>query len=302
MPLEKITLRNFQAHESLTVEFDPAVTTIQGPSDRGKSAIVRALKWVVFNRPAGDTYKTRGADSMSVTVQIDGQVIRRRRGKSTNEYKLGAARFAAMGNSVPPEIAAALNLGPANFQGQFDPPYWLSDSAGEVSKRLNAIIDLGVIDDTLTAVAGAARKAAAELELTRERRDKARAERGRLAWVPGCLDKLGELEKLESEITRNAQDCARIAKLIRGVETAKLTARNAGNAKSVGRAAVTAGAAWAESVERAESLSLLINQLSIDRQDLARARDELRRAEREFRTKTKGQKCPICSQTIASIS
>lgn len=295
--LEKIQLKNFQSHESLSIEFSH-VTTIQGPSDRGKSAIVRALKWVVFNRPAGDAYKTRGADSMSVTVQIDGQTIRRRKGKSINEYRAGAQRFAAMGATVPPEIAAALNLAPANFQSQFDAPYWLSDSAGEVSKRLNAIIDLGVIDDTLTAVAGAARRAGAELDVTRGRRDKARAERDRLAWVPGCLDKLGKLETMESKIARNRQDCARIDALIAGVETAEQAARNAGNAKSVGRAAVTAGAAWADSAGRRESLVRLLDQIETARDDQTQWRDELRQAEREFRTKTKGQKCPVCQNQI----
>jgi DNA repair exonuclease SbcCD ATPase subunit len=298
MPLEKITLRNFQAHESFVIEFDPAATTIQGPSDRGKSAVVRALKWVAFNRPAGDAYKTRGADSMSVVVQIDGATIRRRKGKSTNEYKLDNQRFAAMGGSVPPKIAAVLNLSPANFQSQFDTPYWLSDSAGEVSKRLNAIVDLGVIDGTLATVAAAARKAGAELDVARGRRDTARAERDRLAWVPGCLGKLRSLEALESKIVRKRQDCAQIDALIAGVETAERTARNAGNAKSIGRVAVAAGAAWADSAKRLESLARLLDQIETARGDRDQYQAELHAAEREFRTKTKGQKCPVCGSQI----
>ena len=45
MAIESLSLHNFQCHEHLDIAFDPQLTTIVGPSDVGKTAILRALKW-----------------------------------------------------------------------------------------------------------------------------------------------------------------------------------------------------------------------------------------------------------------
>ena len=37
------------------------------PSDQGKSAIIRGIKWALFNEPSGDFYKRRRKEC-SVTV------------------------------------------------------------------------------------------------------------------------------------------------------------------------------------------------------------------------------------------
>lgn len=44
----KLRIQNFQAHKDTTIEFD-RITTIVGPSDTGKSAVLRAFKWVEKN-------------------------------------------------------------------------------------------------------------------------------------------------------------------------------------------------------------------------------------------------------------
>lgn len=40
--IRRIVLRNFQNHRRLRIDLDPRVTTVVGPSDAGKSAVVRA--------------------------------------------------------------------------------------------------------------------------------------------------------------------------------------------------------------------------------------------------------------------
>jgi AAA15 family ATPase/GTPase len=40
--MKKLRIKNFQIHKDLEIEFGP-ITTIVGPSDIGKSAVLRAL-------------------------------------------------------------------------------------------------------------------------------------------------------------------------------------------------------------------------------------------------------------------
>ena len=49
--VRRITLENFQSHKHTEMEFGPELNVIVGPSDSGKSAIIRALKWVMYNEP-----------------------------------------------------------------------------------------------------------------------------------------------------------------------------------------------------------------------------------------------------------
>lgn len=52
----KLRIQNFQAHKDTTIEFDRITTIVGGPSDTGKSAVLRALKWVVKNEPKGTSF------------------------------------------------------------------------------------------------------------------------------------------------------------------------------------------------------------------------------------------------------
>ena len=49
MTLSRLSLTNFQKHERLALDLDPRLTSIAGDSDRGKSAVLRALAWLCLN-------------------------------------------------------------------------------------------------------------------------------------------------------------------------------------------------------------------------------------------------------------
>lgn len=153
--LEKIRLRNFQAHQDLKISFDPHITTIIGPSDVGKSSVMRAIRWTVLNKPSGESFISEGKEFASVLLVLDsGRRIQRRRGRGRNEYLLDKEKFAAFGNcKVPEPIASVLNMGDINFQGQFDAPFWFSESGMQISRNLNKIVDLGLIDSSLSNIA-----------------------------------------------------------------------------------------------------------------------------------------------------
>lgn len=182
--LETILIQNFQRHEKLRVDFDPKITTIVGDSDTGKSSILRALRWVLLNIPQGDGFIRHGSPGTTVQVLLDGRWIRRKRGKGVNSYAVDAEDFVAFGTEPPAPVAALANVTARNFQGQHDPHFLLAYSGGEVSRALNVIVDLGVIDEALVNVGRRLRSAQARTEVSAERLAASRRERDDLAWVP----------------------------------------------------------------------------------------------------------------------
>lgn len=152
--LEQLRIKGFQAHTKLRLDLAHPVVSIVGPTDTGKSAALRSLKWLALNRPGGDSFINWEADAANVFLVADGVTVARlRTTKGGNEYGLRSdgdkQLFKAFGTGVPDPVAELLNVDEGNFQGQHDASYWFSDTPGNVAKKLNAIINLDIIDDVL---------------------------------------------------------------------------------------------------------------------------------------------------------
>lgn len=193
--IEFIDIKNFQLHKRQRVDLDPAATCFVGKSDIGKSAIVRALRWLATNRPSGDDFIRHGADGVSVTVGADGREICRRKAKGKNAYELDGKEFNAVRSDVPPEIADILRLTELNFANQLDAPFWFSLSPGQVSKELNQIVNLDQIDKVLDVLAKRIRQSQAEVGLVSDRCQKVTDGAQSLEWVVAADAKLVLLEQ-----------------------------------------------------------------------------------------------------------
>jgi exonuclease SbcC len=205
--LESLLLKNFQAHRRLEIKFSPTVTSIVGPSDVGKTAIIRALRWVCLNEAAGGLPR-HGTKRTVVRMVIDGKSIDRKRSGAGNSYALDGKRYDAVRRDVPPSIRNHLKVGIFNFQGQHDGPFWLSDSAGSVSRELNEIVDLAVIDRTLANVAVRYRSAQADYRITEQRYTSAKEEVQALAWVQDFEAEVEDLQAKEKALGKLRQQAA----------------------------------------------------------------------------------------------
>lgn len=215
--IRKLTLRNFQSHEDLEIELG-SVTSIVGPSDVGKSAILRALRWVALNKPRGDAFVKDGAKETLVRVETDKGIVERRRGSQKNLYRVEKRDLVAFGHEVPEEVDRVLGLGEINFQGQHDPPYWFSLSPGQVSKQINEIVDLDLVDRTLANLASKIRKTKTMQEACRARLEEARARRKALSPVGRAAQGLKHLETLEWEQKDRAKRAGDLSTLLAKAE------------------------------------------------------------------------------------
>lgn len=148
--VEKIKIFNFQSHTKSELKFVCGVNSIIGQSDSGKSAILRALNWVINNKPRGDAFITHGHKEVCVELYLKNYCVSRIKSDSVNSYCLNAQEYKAFNHDVPDEINNILNFSELNIQYQQDKPFLLSESSGEVSRVLNKIIDLQGIETALS--------------------------------------------------------------------------------------------------------------------------------------------------------
>lgn len=219
--LKRLRIRNFQRHDNLDLVLDPSITTIVGPSDIGKSAILRALRWVCFNKPDGNGFIRHGQDTCKVQVEVDGHKITRTRDKTKNTYTLDGKVLHSFSRGVPDLVERCLRLGDVNFQLQHDAPYWFALTASDVSKQINSIVDLRVVDEALGIVQKEQRDTTAQAKAAHNNLRESTAELKRLEFVPEIVAAYSEVEGLEADLDTTASQIQRVA---RPLERAKLLA------------------------------------------------------------------------------
>lgn len=295
--IRSVKITNFQKHRSFTLTFDKHYNVIVGRSDSGKSSILRACKWAALNDPDGVAFIHKGEDFAEVTLKAERQVTRHR-GK-VNTYQLDdQPPLEALGRGgVPEEVSKTLNLANINFSDQWDALWWFSLTSGKVSKELNGIVNLSLIDDTLHNLVGDLRKAKAEVTITQGRLATAKTQRDALAWVEDANTKLGNIEKLDKEIAELASKRFQLVELTKGLK------RSVGRTEGLQQAATALQravelASQVETLEKQLSgLNLVVNHLK--RADTLWTRKQAEVADLQEKMKVLVQDgCPLCGQPI----
>lgn len=155
--LNTLTVKHFQSLHDVTLDLAP-FTVIVGPSSSGKSALTRALKTLAANQ-RGTKFIEHRQKSCLITAENDTHRIslKRSTGTTGNEYRVESldgqerpsdGRYTKLSGTTPEEVSKALRLAPTVdswHAGQFDGPYLLSDTGGEVARTLGALTNVGVI-------------------------------------------------------------------------------------------------------------------------------------------------------------
>ena len=235
--LKRLCLYNFQPWKKLVLDLDPGVNVFVGPTDTGKSSIFRALYWLCRGKPLRNDFMRWGASKFGVKVEVDGHVIKRRKGQGGNYYELDGRRMEGDISRivVPDEVAAVLNIDELSFQSQFEPYYLFQQTPGQVSKELNRIINLDLIDRTLGNLATSQRQAKAAVALTGERLAAARERKQALAWAPVAQERLERLATLEASIQTQRQNRAKVALILQELTKTRLQQDQAANAVLCGK-------------------------------------------------------------------
>lgn len=164
--IKKIDLINFQSHKFTSLDFADGLNVIVGPSDNGKTSILRAIRWVFFNEPQGLGMLRNNEEFVSVRIYFNNDYsVERKRSKKENLYiiyneKTGEVQeFNSLRTGLPPEVSNVMKIKKItldksndinfNIQFQHDGPFMFSFTATQKSALIGKMYNLDVVDKAI---------------------------------------------------------------------------------------------------------------------------------------------------------
>ncbi len=164
--IDELELIDFQTHKKTKIKFSPYFNVIVGPTRSGKSSVVRALDFLLYNTWYEDYQRIGSSKSILIAKLSNGKLLRREKGDKINRafiFKNSADsspdRFEAFGTDLPTEITSTLGVIPvdigikdpicANVANQDDPLFLLYTSGTDRTKVLSRLSGLHWLDYAL---------------------------------------------------------------------------------------------------------------------------------------------------------
>lgn len=254
--IKSMELVNFQSHKATHIDFSESLNVISGPSDNGKSAIIRALKWILYNEPKGTDFIRQGESTCRVSITLnDNTTIVRERSKSKNMYKLInpdgiESIFEGFGNEIPKEILLAHGINrfyvdstssdSINLAEQLEGPFLISQPGSVKAKAIGKLVGVNIIDEALkqlnkdsSGLQYEEKRLSADiadmkeklkefeyLEKNKQYIDRKEILLNILKNKVSTFKKLEELNKTYMEIEQNIKDLKKIISILRSVDLA----------------------------------------------------------------------------------
>lgn len=204
--IHSLSISNLQSHKQTDLTLSEGLNIICGTSDSGKSAILRALYWLVWNRPSGDSLRSYWGGKTAVRAVFDNGSIERSKDKIEEYIVNDEIKLHAFGLSVPDEVSKVLNLSEINVSKQMDSPFLLSSSPGEVASFFNKVAGLDRIDKAQQNVEKEIRSLTADIKYKTAEQEKLNTQLTDFNYIEKYEIRLEVLETLEEKklmLTKN---------------------------------------------------------------------------------------------------
>lgn len=288
---KRLTLTAFQCHEQLDLGL-ARITVLIGQNDSGKSAVVRALKWLALNQWDGMKDEFIHWDHKQAMVELvtDKHTITRIKGGGKNLYVLDGNEMLA-GIKVPDLVQAAVNMKESNFQNQNDPAFWLMLSNNQAAQALNEIFNLSSIDSALQRIAAEKRQAKTKVVVCKERLLKAKKVKKELDWTTEADAELTKVEMLAKQLAIKSKQKLKLEDRLKQLEEIELVMANASHVIELGELAMTTH-------ERLAKLDVKINQIKriLALEETCQATAKTLK-QKETKLKELLKVCPMCGRS-----
>ncbi|MFC7441527.1 AAA family ATPase [Laceyella putida] len=224
---KRLVIENFQSHQHTTIDFSDGLNVFVGPSDSGKSAILRAIRWVLFNVPRGSDYIRSGAKECRVSLTFaDGTEVVRVRSSSINRYilrKPGEEErvFEGFGNTVPQEIVDVHRIEPikldqkelyVHFGTQLESPFLLFESNQNKAKTIGRISGAHLIDNALKKASSDRQQMNAEIKRLEQTRDEINEKLQPYENIAELEEQVARAEEAYLKAIQKQELCERLSK------------------------------------------------------------------------------------------
>jgi len=255
--LNELRIRGFRKNQRLDIVF-AMITVVRGPSGSGKSAMVGALKWILFNQPNNDNYINWDMDFAAVRLFFDDHKLTRKRTAAENFYKLDKQKYEAFGTAVPEDISRRLLVNQLNVHSQHAGSFWFGQTPGEVARQLNKIVNLDIIDKTYFNLSKSQRDIVAVNKNIKVRIKQAKETKTSLRHALQMDMELTKLERLEKQAKKYAQDVALLAELLSTHIVSLNQIKNAAERVSVAQISISKGKLCLDYQEKYQKLDNLL--------------------------------------------
>ncbi|MDA2014205.1 AAA family ATPase [Bacillus cereus] len=160
LAINEIFVEGFQSHTNSHFNLGNGLNVITGPSDSGKTAIIRAVRWVAFNEPQGEAFVNESVGHATVVIHLDnGIIISKHRRKGKTSYRIqtdpGDAGSVFEKSEVPEEVKQLLGITKQtfgdfvtalNFAFQLEVPFLISETPSSGAKVLGKLAGTEAVD------------------------------------------------------------------------------------------------------------------------------------------------------------
>jgi len=299
--ITKVEIENFQSHKKTVIEFVPGTNVIIGRSDAGKSAVFRAINWVISNRPLGDAFRSEwGGNTRVVLHTSEENVVERIRSTTGNEYIINGQPLKAFGSEVPEEVTNILQLDLANIQAQMEPPFLLANSPGEAARLLNKAASIDDIDYAIAGLKKAYNDISRNIKHNEEQLKEYKEQMEQYSDIPTIESKLKGIEELEK--SRDKKD-SNLHNLINKVDRAQELSEWLEATKYVPDLLSKCNAAeeqllkWREHGKEIQSLEQLVSQASRLQKNIKNTDQRIQGIEEQYH-ELAPDICPLCGNQM----
>lgn len=144
--LKEVDIVNYQGHRNTNIKLSSGITGIIGTSLNGKTAILRAIKQAVTNRPLGFRFQSDFADEdepTSIQLIFDDATVNWIKTKKGLTYLIeenGKIKtFNKCSHNIPDIIKNKINIKDINFQDQLASHFLITSSGGQIAKTISHV-------------------------------------------------------------------------------------------------------------------------------------------------------------------
>ncbi|MHC4574387.1 MAG: AAA family ATPase [Planctomycetota bacterium] len=199
--IKSLEIKGFEKHKNSNLNFSDKINLIIGSSHIGKSSIIKSIKWLNDNIPAGEGFINHNMEECFVKVEFqDDNFIERIKNKNENKYIVNEKSLEAIGKKVPSEVKEITRFTNLNIQGQFDKFFLLQDVPGEVARKLNEIVNLQIMDGCIKRIKSKVNKKNQDIKYLQNEIKEIKEEIKKYDWIDNADNLLKKVEQKEEKV------------------------------------------------------------------------------------------------------
>lgn len=103
-----VEVQDYQIIKKVKAEFIPGLNIIIGPSNNGKTSLIKAIKSLLYTEP-GTTPVRNGQSNYKVGVEYNNHKVILQKGKDSF-YSVDGEKYSKYGTNTPEEVSNALGI------------------------------------------------------------------------------------------------------------------------------------------------------------------------------------------------